>query len=951
MFSMFSIPKILNRIFTFNLYSYLFLAFFISLFPSIVQASNYPFDENVNMKVGIGTSMIANAGLTVMTGNVGIGTWNPAGALDIKTGNNVLVESGNVGINSLSPGQLLDVQGTVRDLGEVIGAGGITLGGVTNTSWASAGTNYWNYTAAGNIGVSTTQAVGIGTTFIGGNGEAALSVMNGNVGIGTWAPNSSLAITSNANTGSLVINAAAGPNQDILDVYRGGSDVVYVDQYGNLTPARVDTSTIVSVGTLTLYGGNSGFPFDIIDLTCWSGNCNVTPTSGTEIAVNAFVDFDPTSGSATFANLESSPTINQTGGANGITRGIYVNPIVTAAADFRALETSVGNVGIGTISGNLGIGSQWPGQRLDVQGTVRALYFSGNGSGLTNVSGTNYWNYSASGNVGVSTIQAVGIGTTFIGGTGEAALSVMNGNVGIGTWAPRGTLDVEGTLSTAYFAGNVGIGTWVPAALLDVGGGKFKVDSAGDILGVFGTWNQYGALSTSAIGLSGGINIGGSIYFTNTSSLGWSSTNSSYGPVDIGLSRLSAGILGVGNGTAGDYSGTLTATNVGIGTFNVTGGSLIVKTGNVGIGSLTPGQALDVKGTIRTTNFTMTGQTPLVGYVLTASDTAGDATWSSAGGIAGWTVSGGNVYTTTGSNNVGIGTSTPQGGLVVTNGNVGIGTWVPVSALHISQNTGITWNGFGPPINTATLTIGAVGSSNSASLFVNTGAVSGSYPTGFGIDGNTTGVSGLNDTVVNLKAYSYQYGGDGGALAFWTSNGPAIAEKMRLDSNGNLGIGSTAPGQMLDVQGSLRILGNGSVGIGTAFIGGTGEAALTVMSGNVGIGTWVPATSMDVNGQYRAIQYTTTVTLNWNNGNVQYIQLASASQTFTFANPQGGARYMLILKQPSSGAAGTVIWPANVYFPGDTPPTLTGTNSKTDIITFIYDSVNAKYYGGSSLNY
>jgi len=411
----------------------------------------------------------------------------------------------------------------------------------------------------------------------------------------------------------------------------------------------------------------------------------------------------------------------------------------------------------------------------------------------------------------------------------------------------RGTLDVEGTLSTAYFAGNVGIGTWVPAALLDVGGGKFKVDSAGDILGVFGTWNQYGALSTSAIGLSGGINIGGSIYFTNTSSLGWSSTNSSYGPVDIGLSRLSAGILGVGNGTAGDYSGTLTATNVGIGTFNVTGGSLIVKTGNVGIGSLTPGQALDVKGTIRTTNFTMTGQTPLVGYVLTASDTAGDATWSSAGGIAGWTVSGGNVYTTTGSNNVGIGTSTPQGGLVVTNGNVGIGTWVPVSALHISQNTGITWNGFGPPINTATLTIGAVGSSNSASLFVNTGAVSGSYPTGFGIDGNTTGVSGLNDTVVNLKAYSYQYGGDGGALAFWTSNGPAIAEKMRLDSNGNLGIGSTAPGQMLDVQGSLRILGNGSVGIGTAFIGGTGEAALTVMSGNVGIGTWVPASILQVN--------------------------------------------------------------------------------------------------------
>ena len=43
-----------------------------------------------------------------------------------------------------------------------------------------------------------------------------------------------------------------------------------------------------------------------------------------------------------------SPTINQTGGANGITRGIYVNPTLTAAADFRALEVAAGKVVIAT---------------------------------------------------------------------------------------------------------------------------------------------------------------------------------------------------------------------------------------------------------------------------------------------------------------------------------------------------------------------------------------------------------------------------------------------------------------------------------------------------------------------------------------------------------------------------------------------------------------------------
>ena len=46
---------------------------------------------------------------------------------------------------------------------------------------------------------------------------------------------------------------------------------------------------------------------------------------------------------------------------------------------------------------------------------------------------------------------------------------------------------------------------------------------------------------------------------------------------------------------------------------------------------------------------------------------------------------------------------------------------------------------------------------------------------------------------------------------------------------GNVGIGSNVPGQALDVQGTIRDIGefvNGNVGIGTSSINGTGEAAL-----------------------------------------------------------------------------------------------------------------------------
>ena len=192
---------------------------------------------------------------------------------------------------------------------------------------------------------------------------------------------------------------------------------------------------------------------------------------------------------------------------------------------------------------------------------------------------------------------------------------------------------------------------------------------------------------------------------------------------------------GVGIGT---YS------NVGIGTINPQA-AFVVTNGNVGIGSAAPGQVLDVNGTVRTTALAMSGQTPISGYVLTASDSAGDTTWTAGGIVSGWTISGNNVYETF-NGNVGIGTFALQTARAVTNGNVGIGTWTAA----------------------------------------------------------------------------------GGGL---------------IVAAGNVGIGSAWPGPDVGYSvGTARNLGqivNGNVGIGTSFINGTGEAALTIMNGNIGIGTWL----------------------------------------------------------------------------------------------------------------
>ena len=69
---------------------------------------------------------------------------------------------------------------------------------------------------------------------------------------------------------------------------------------------------------------------------------NRTNSSGDVNTFRVNGNFLPTSGTATWAILQLNPVINQTGGASGITRGIYVNPTLTAAADFRAIEVALG---------------------------------------------------------------------------------------------------------------------------------------------------------------------------------------------------------------------------------------------------------------------------------------------------------------------------------------------------------------------------------------------------------------------------------------------------------------------------------------------------------------------------------------------------------------------------------------------------------------------------------
>ena len=123
------------------------------------------------------------------------------------------------------------------------------------------------------------------------------------------------------------------------------------------------------------------------------GNANnITLTTGFRNSLAFDDNFTPTSGTSIRNYIYMGFTINQTGGANGITRGLYVNPTLTAAADWRSIEWSNnsgwGLYGAGTapnfINGSLLLGSvSNTGERLQVTGTMNVTGASTFGADMT----------------------------------------------------------------------------------------------------------------------------------------------------------------------------------------------------------------------------------------------------------------------------------------------------------------------------------------------------------------------------------------------------------------------------------------------------------------------------------------------------------------------------------------------------------------------------------------
>jgi hypothetical protein len=141
-----------------------------------------------------------------------------------------------------------------------------------------------------------------------------------------------------------VTNTASSTSSYLLDLQANGLSLFRVQRQGRceFLSRIVDKLNLLGVVSVsTSLAGNEEVFFSSRALN---------PTSGGRTIFSAGGAFNPTSGTANFNGVTFTTTINQTGGANGITRGLFINPTLTAAADFRAIEVSNGGAYINTTS-------------------------------------------------------------------------------------------------------------------------------------------------------------------------------------------------------------------------------------------------------------------------------------------------------------------------------------------------------------------------------------------------------------------------------------------------------------------------------------------------------------------------------------------------------------------------------------------------------------------------
>jgi hypothetical protein len=674
------------------------------------------------------------------------------------------------------------------------------------------------------------------------------------VGIGTYTSSGTLlsrdTVLASSNSGSPV-NFSAGTKFVFCDYPAGRA--VYLDTATNATLPNLTLS-----GNLTFSSTAQRIVADMSSATAIDRFGFVTSTANSSTIVSAYPSgtgsnsafrthssADPTNSSwFQFASTSTDNRINSS--INGT--GTYL-PITffTNGSEQARLDTS----------GNLGIGTTSPGQKLTVAG----------GSVLLD-NAQYYYGKNAAG----SAVRLLGVNSGNVNYIGAIDSGPTEVNYGAASTITAQYWNISGTEGMRLTSTGLGIGTSSPAYPLQVrrAGGAGSLGISIDGVGGTDRTVQYFAIQDSA----SGVGAGHAFYYrapsSTTDTLGLLLDEG--GNVGIGTSGPVAKLDVVGGNGDGIQYRTSTR-SIGIGQISsqaslfwgsstdltfFAGSELarLTSAGNLGIGTTSPGAKLDVSGGIRSntwaSNNVSINANPLTGtstsaqnlrFLTTGADFYIGVESSAAGGFfPGSTAYAAALYNAN-ATPMQFWTSGALRATLDSSGNLGIGTSSPAFALGSGlevQRAGV-----------ATLRLENSSGSNGVEIAA---------------DSTTNGIRfyGLNDAPFVFA--------------------PNAVERMRLDSSGNLGIGTSSPSTygavviirnqnsdarmwvrnddagsssrcsyVVNASGNSWSMGMGSTANnGNALTwltdvgGGNNEMMRLTTSGNLGIGTTSPATKFVV---------------------------------------------------------------------------------------------------------
>ncbi len=879
--------------------------------------------------------------------------------------------NGKVGFGTSAPGEMLSLGLSGTTLG-VMSFAGSTSGKVIVQPAAAAGT--WTMTlptTAGSSGqVLSTDGAGV-TSWITASSGGTPGGSNTHVqfndsgvfgGQGSYAYDKTNLIlklgTPSSGTGRLVIKGSdtAGTNY-ALQTYNS-SDVLRTQVTNNGYNQAIGLS-MLNFDLTGYYKAVARIqqPFDI----------PFTDTSGTITMFDQYAAFQPTSGTAVFNSMAIATSVTQTGGANGITRGLYLDGALSStAADFRALETTYGKVIFG---GPIGVRlpSATTTQRTTISdttngvilydSTLNKLYGRENGAwvaltvgGGIGITDGDKGDVTVSSSGTVWTVDNLAITNAKINDVSVAKLTsgTLLGGIDIRVGAASNMSLSYTNTNSALFISNSGnsaiLSSQDATQYVSVDNISTLIGSGGSALefrdGVTRFWDsdmtQYvgiqtpatASLTTSYTMTLPTSNAAGVLTNNGSGTLTWASAS---GLADGGNSTGAAITIGT-NDAFGLNLETNSVTRIAITGAASTGGATTIT--NVNTNTNSPFDVLTISGNSTSVVSTNYG----TGILFKGeSDTTNDRDLVRIAGV--WTSAVDATRTSKLSfQTVSSGTLAERA--FINAFGLTVGTTTEYRESSIQDNSGsftVASNGGGLTLNSGSGSINLTSTSN-------TGGV------GFGLTAYTsttlskkvltdaqsyTAASGVGTYTSFEIAPTFNLTGSASGTQRGVYVNPAItsltgvyrAIDIAVDHSNARGIYQSGTNTINNI-------------VGNTLFGGTGTPLEKVsVTGN-----------MVVNGQYYSNQFSltdgATIALNWNNGNVQRVVLGG-NRTFTFSNPKTGGRYLIVLKQDATGSR-TVTWPT-IKWRGGTAPTLTTGANKVDLITIVFDGTD--YFGDASLNY